>query len=328
MKRTIFPTRGETPIHRLDPLVRQQLKIKPHYGNYYEDYDPDPEDIDVISARRNAAYGKDVTQSDVEIKSFNIPCGTHYIPARRYKAHKYCPNVVLYLHGGSFILGSTAHKDAQCRYLAETSKACVISIDYRLAPENPYPAAVVDALAALNYCSEMPHEKLIIVGDSAGGTLAANALLASPVIVDYAVFIYAALDLASPGQMLDPWSYSLYECDEEERDLIYNRLNRFRLLTKDVQKLYLQNGESPLDPAISPCRATDFSRFPNSLFVIAEYDYYRFCNEAFARRLEWRGIEPEVLYYEGLDHGFFDRLGVLPQAKECIEQIGFRIQHL
>ena len=328
MNKIIFPlSSGETGCHRLDPIVKEQLKAKPSTGGFYEDYSPAAEDIDIPGARASATYGIDIS-ADVEVQSFNIPCGTHYLPARRYRLPKASRRVILYLHGGGFTVGSIAHKDAQCRYLAETSRSTVISLEYRLAPENPYPAAIEDTITALHYCSNLKPEKLIIGGDSAGGCLAANAIQQGSIPVDYAFFIYAALDLASASQMKDPWSYSFYVCDEAEKPLVYNRLNRFRKLAEDIKVLYLQNNTDLLSELVSPCRIQNVSKFPKSLFVIAEYDYYRFCNEAFAQRLEWQNMHSEILFYEGVDHGFFDRLGSLPQAKSCIEEIGSRIQRL
>lgn len=328
MDKIIFPiTDGKAGMHRLDPIVKKQLEAKPSSGGLYEDYSPAAEKIDILAARASATYGRDISEG-VEVRSINIPCGTHYLPARHYQLAKSSKRVILYLHGGAFTAGSVAHKDAQCRYLAQTSRSIVISLDYRLAPENPYPAAIEDTITALHYCTTLKPDKLVIGGDSAGGCLAANAIQQGTIPVDYAFFIYAALDLTSADQMKDPWSYSFYVCEEEERPLIYNRLNRFRKLAEDVKALYLQNDADPFSEFVSPCRAQSVSKFPKSLFVIAEYDYYRFCNEAFAQRLEWANIPSEILFYEGVDHGFFDRLGSLPQAKSCIEEIGYRIQRL
>ena len=327
IRRTVFPKKNENALHRLDPLIKKQLRAKTFYGGFYDDYDPAAESIDIISARAGATYGTDISRG-IHTSALNIPCKAHLIPARRYECENPSGHIVLFLHGGGFTVGSVAHKDAQCRYLAETSRAVIISIDYRLAPENPYPAAVDDAIAALKYCASIPHDRLIIGGDSAGATLAANAIMQSGISVDYAFYLYGAFDLAPADRMYDPWSYSLYECDESEKDLIYSRLNRFRRLAVDIQKLYLSDMVSPDDELVSPTYTKKFTVFPSSLFIIAEFDYYRFNNEAFARRLDFAGVDAEILYYEGLDHGFFDRLGTVPQARECIEEIGYRIRRL
>ncbi len=160
-----------------------------------------------------------------------------------------------------------------------------------------YPCAVEDSCEALKWCSRQPHDHLIIGGDSAGACLSANAILSSGVKTDYAFFYYGAFDLETAEYMQVPFSYTEFTCIEEDRDLIYNRLNRFRKLAVDMQKLYLPPHTSAKDSAVSPMYAGSFRRFPPSLFLIAEYDYYRFCNEAFAEKLDADGIPTEVLFY-------------------------------
>lgn len=327
MKRTVIPTTADVGPNRLDPRVKEQLKTKPWNGDFYTPYHPSPETIDLFSARAAAGYGTDLSH-DIQSESFNIPAPGHYIPARKYFSAHPSSNLILFLHGGGFTVGSVEHKDSQCRYLAQMSKSTVISLDYRLAPETMYPGAVEDVLAGLDYCAHLPHDHLIIGGDSAGACLSANGIFAAKVKVDYAFFYYGAFDLESAEHMEEPWSYDRYCCVEEEKDLIYNRLNRFRRLSEEMKVLYLPEGISASSPDVSPQYKTDFTCFPPTLFLIAEYDYYRFCNESFAAKLEAAGVPAEILFYEGVDHGFFDRLGALPQAKHSIEAIASRIKML
>ena len=326
MKKTVFPKHNETAPHKLDPLVRQQLEAKPSSGDFFAAYKPNIYDIDVITARNTATFGLDISEG-IHVHSTSISGKGYELPARVYRSASPSGHIVLFLHGGAFMFGSVAHKDAQCRYLAQVSDATVISVEYRLAPENPYPAAVEDTIEAIRACCGYPQDRLIIGGDSAGACLAANAIMRSKAFIDYAFFIYGAFDLNTSEHMRDPWSYEFYEHDESERDLIYNRLNRFRKLAVDMNMLYVRDA-NPCSRRVSPAFAKSLSMFPSSLLVIAEFDYYRPCNEAFARRLDKSGVDTEVLFYEGVDHGFFDRLGTLPQAKECIEEIGIRIKNL
>lgn len=327
MKRTVFPKLQETKPYSLEPFIRSQLQAKGYNGGFYDPYDPDPCLIDIFSARAAATAGMDISEG-ITASAFNIPAGNRYIPAVRYSITQPSGHIILFLHGGGFTVGSISHKDAQCRYLAQVSGADVISLEYRLAPEAMYPAGKEDAIAGLQYCASLDHDALIIGGDSAGAALSANAILESGVKTDFAFFLYGAFDLETAEAMEVPFSYADFPVSEEDRNLVCNRLNRFRRLAVDMHKMYLPEGISAKDPAVSPMYAEDFSAFPSSLFIIAEYDYYRFCNEAFACKLERQGIPAEVLFYEGLDHGFFDRLGSVPQAKHCIEQIGIRVKTL
>ena len=105
-----------------------------------------------------------------------------------------------------------------------------------------------------------------------------------------------------------------------------NRLFRFKELTDYMEELYVQNGYSTKDGDVSPLYAEDLSRMPKTLMVEAEFDYFKICNEEFVKRLTKAGKDTEVILYEGLDHGFFDRLGSLPQAQDCIDEIAQRVK--
>ena len=327
IRQTVIPkTQSDTP-HSLEPFIREQLKHKGWYGDFYAPYDPDPETVDIISARAGATMGTEVCEG-VTTERFNIPAGDHLIPAEKYYTDPVSRTVILFLHGGGFTVGSVLHKRAQCRYLAKTSGALVISADYRLAPEAMYPAGKEDAVTALQYCASLPHDILALGGDSAGACLAANAILSSGVKTDYAFFWYGAFDLGTAEQMEPPFDYNAFVVTDDDKELVYNRLNRFRKLAAEMQKMYLPAGVSSKDPEVSPLYSETLSLFPPSLFLVAEYDYYRFSNLAFAQKLDEAGVETEILFYEGVDHGFLDRIGSVPQAEHSIEAIASRISAL
>ena len=322
----ISKTQSQIP-YSLEPFIREQLKHKGWYGDFYEAYDPDPETIDILAARAGATMGMEICEG-VETERFNIPAGNHWIPAEKYYTDPQSNTIILFLHGGGFTVGSVAHKRAQCRYLALTSGAVVISAEYRLAPEAMYPAGKEDAVAALQYCVSLPHTRLALGGDSAGACLAANAILESGVKTDFAFFWYGAFDLNLAEKMEPTFDYESFTVTADDRDLVYNRLNRFRKLAVEMQKMYLPANLSPKDPAVSPMYSGQLSLFPPSLIIEAEYDYYRFCNEAFAAKLDQAGVPTEILFYEGVDHGFLDRIGSVPQAKHSIDVIAERIRTL
>lgn len=327
IKRTVIPkTQSDVPFS-LEPFIREQLKHKGWYGDFYEAYDPSPETIDIITARAGATMGAEICDG-VETERFNIPAENHWLPAEKYYTDPHSSTIILFLHGGGFTVGSVAHKRAQCRYLAKASGAIVISAEYRLAPEAMYPAGKEDAIAALKYCAALPHEKLALGGDSAGACLAANAILEADVKTDYAFFWYGAFDLNLAEEMEPPFDYEAFTCTTEDKEMVYNRLNRFRKLAVEMQKMYLPAGISPKDPAASPMYSDRLNLFPPSLIIEAEYDYYRFCNEAFAKKLDEAGVPAEILFFEGVDHGFLDRIGAVPQAMHSLDILAERIKAL
>lgn len=223
----------------------------------------------------------------------------------------------------------------QCRYLAEQADAVVISPEYRLAPETPFPGALDDVMGTLDWITEHTEElkidedKIAVMGESAGGTLAANCCLRDQKErIKLAVYIYGALDLTPAEKTPYHWDYSLYDMYEGQKDYIMNRLFRFKELTDYMEDLYVQNGYSTMDGEVSPLYAEDLSKMPKTLMVEAEFGYFKICNDEFIKRLTEAGIDTEVILYEGLDHGFFDRIGSLPQAEDCIREITERVKRL
>ena len=327
IRRTVISkTQSEIP-YSLEPFIREQLKQKGWYGDFYEPYDPAPESIDIITARAGATMGAEICDG-VHTERFNIPAGDHRIPAEMYYTDQTSDTLILFLHGGGFTVGSVAHKRAQCRYLAKVSGARILSAEYRLAPEAMYPAGKEDAVTALRYCAGLPHRILALGGDSAGACLAANAVLEAGVKTDYAFFWYGAFDLSIGEQMDPPFDYEAFTCIEEDQEMVYNRLNRFRKLAVEMQKMYLPDTVSAKDPAVSPIYSDRLNTFPPVLIIEAEYDYYRFNNDRFAERLSAAGVSSEILFYEGVDHGFLDRISAVPQARHSLEAVAARLRTL
>ena len=182
----------------------------------------------------------------------------------------------------------------QCRFLAEQSGATVISIDYRLAPEAPFPAAFDDCKDVVKWLVHhadhwnIDPNNLSIAGESAGG--------------------------------------ALYDVIPEHKKYVITRLNRFRNLNGTLQNLYLNDISDAKNPMASPLYATDLSNLSNVLMIEAEYDYFRLSNDLFAEHLWNADIPCEVIRYQGMDHGFYDRLGYCEQTKDCILEIAKHIK--
>lgn len=310
----------ETRPHALEKKVYERELPKEMNLDFYDDYDPTPEQIDVLQARANPTIGIDITTEPIDIRDLNIRVQDHYVPIRMYQSKGEKHKAIVYIHGGGFIGGQIEDKDAQCKYMAQMSDAVIISVGYRLAPETMYPGAIEDCLGVLDWVDALRADRVIIGGDSAGGNLAACCMARRK--IDYGFLIYAALDLSTYKE--NHWNYRYYDMGPTQISIIKNRLYRFRNLAIDMKKLYLPESISTKDPLVSPLYLDDVSMFPPVLMIEAEFDYYRPCNQAFEKKLS----NCEVLYYEGLDHGFFDRIGQLEQAKDCIDEIAKRVKAL
>jgi acetyl esterase/lipase len=235
-----------------------------------------------------------------QIEDRSIPGRQGDIPVRVYRPAQ-GPDLpaVVYFHGGGWVLGGLDGHDAICRRIAAENLALVISVAYRLAPEHKYPAAVEDAYDATRWVGERAHElggapeKLIVMGDSAGGNLAAVASLMARDLagphVAYQVLIYPAVDLSR-----DYPSKSLYDdtpvLDREALDFYRDQ--------------YIRGPADLTDPYVSPLLAADHRHLPPALILTGEYDPLRDEGRAYADTLRAAGVDVTEVCYSGMCHGF------------------------
>lgn len=315
-------------------IEREMDKGAPRVDEFFKPNETVLEDIDLAQIRTDMKReGEDITTDEIVETTKIIPVTDHMIEITIYQrkdqsVSKEKRKVMLFIHGGGFIGGDVRTKGNQCRYLAQQSDAVVVSPEYRLAPETPYPGPEVDVLGTIDWLEENAErlnidiDKMAVMGESAGGQLAINACLKDEKQrMKLAVSVYGVMDLSKAEDTPYHWDYSLYQMAEEQKDYIMNRLFRFKELNDSMNDLYLQNGESTLDEEISPLFSKHIDRLPKVLMIEAEFDYFRICNQEFEKRLQEEGKDFDVIYYEGLDHGFFDRLGSLPQTQDCIDEI-------
>ena len=229
--------------------------------------------------------------------------------------------IVLYMHGGGWVVGSIATHDNVCRKLANRARAVVVSVGYRLAPENKFPAALEDVYTALQWVHAESGAfggdpgRIAVSGDSAGGNLAAAVCLVTrdrggPAVRFQALF-YPGLDASN----LDRESY---------------RLNgKGYYLTKSgiehVIPLYVNKAAEVLDPYVSPLLTKDVRGLPPGLVITAEFDPLLSEGEAYAARLSESGISCRAHRYNGMIHGFVSFTGLLPQAGQAIGEMAAAI---
>ncbi|HWM61486.1 MAG TPA: alpha/beta hydrolase [Rhizomicrobium sp.] len=227
---------------------------------------------------------------------------------------------IVYLHGGGWSLGSLATYEPFCRALANATGQIVIWVEYRLAPEAPYPAALDDTLAAWRWIQGNTSElgadpaRISIGGDSSGGNLAAVATL-----------ILRGQTGIKPG--IQPWKQLLlYPCLDMSASLASHRkLANGYLLTAPFYAWY-RNNYAPPGVArdswrLSPLFADDLSRLPPAIVLYAGFDPLRDEAAAYALKLTLAGVPVEPLYFADMIHGFLTMGGAIPAAHAAITQI-------
>lgn len=332
MKRTIKEKWYETKEHALDLKVfeREVQRGEPDVEHFY-DYDPvDMDHYDIMANRNGIGLpGVDYHSDKVEISAHAVKVDDHMVNVNVFqkKDLKKPAPVFYYLHGGNWMGSSVAWKFSQCTYLAEQSDIMVIAVDYRLCPENPYPAGLNDCSGVLDWIVERADDlgvdvnRITVGGDSAGGNLTAALCLKNPKYIHRAIYIYAAFDLSLAKDTYYHWDYSMYPMDPEQKEIIMHRINRFKRAMGVTSALYVQDGTPLTDPLVSPLFAKDLSHFPKCLFIQAEFDYFKICMDEFGKRLEEAGVEVEEVLYEGMDHGFFDRFGLMEQCQDSLDEM-------
>jgi acetyl esterase len=242
----------------------------------------------------------------------------HYAPA--HAAREGAPGFVFF-HGGGMVAGSIETHDRVAAALAETTGCRLISIDYRLAPEHKFPAAIEDAIAATEFVSAQAASfgidatRLVVGGDSAGATLAA---VVSQHALRHAGLRIAAQCLICPVLDFDDISPSREAFAE-------NYLIDRATLEADLSD-YLPEGANPGDPRISPLRALNLAGLPAAIIHTAEFDPMRDEGNAYARRLAAAGVTVEHVCHDGMIHNFHALGAVLPQARAVLSQIGEQVR--
>jgi acetyl esterase len=223
------------------------------------------------------------------------------------------PGLVWY-HGGGWVVGSIESHDLLCRAVAARTPCCVVAVDYRLAPEHPFPAAITDAWHGLLWTHQAAPDlgidttRLAVGGDSAGGNLAAVAALrahAEGVRLALQVLVYPVTDAD-----FDSESYLAHE----------RGLNLSREKMQWYWGAYLAGGDA-LHPDASPLRAEDLSGVAPALVQIAEYDPLRSEAERYAARLAAAGVPVTATRYNGTIHGFIRMPALTPSADRAITEL-------
>jgi acetyl esterase len=221
---------------------------------------------------------------------------------------------LVFFHGGGFVIGSLDTHDPLCRQLANESGARVISVDYRLAPENKFPAAIEDGFAALKYIEanamdlEIDPNRIAVGGDSAGGNLAAVCAL-------------MARDAGSPRLVHQMLLYPMTDCDIETASRAEFAAGHF--LTREVMDWfgahYVSSADDQKDYRASPLRAPAHHGLPPALIVTAGHDPLRDEGRLYAEKLEAAGVPVIHRDYPGQIHMFMGMTGVIDEGRAAIK---------
>ncbi|MBV9990447.1 MAG: alpha/beta hydrolase [Alphaproteobacteria bacterium] len=220
--------------------------------------------------------------------------------------------VLVYFHGGGFVIGDLETHDGLCRQFANEGGFCVVAVDYRLSPEHPFPAAVDDAFAALKWIETHASElgldanRIAVGGDSAGGALAAvvtQLAKAKGPRIAFQMLLFPVTQIGQDTASLREFGAG-YFLDKETLDWFFGH--------------YVPKGQDKSDLRISPLNATDLKGLPPAYVMLGGFDPLHDEGLAYAGKLRDAGVKVQVADYAGLVHCFIYMQAVLPQAHEAV----------
>lgn len=267
-----------------------------------------------------STYGPAPEPVDVSFEeTIPAPGGTMRVRILRPHGSADASPGIVFFHGGGWVIGSLDTHDAICRSLSRRAQAVVVSVEYRLAPEAPFPAPLDDSYAGLEWVHAnasrlgIDSTRLMVAGDSAGGNLAAAVAV-------------MARDRRGPALSHQILLYPVTDFEFERPSFV--AFGRDHFLTADDMRWFWSNyvpAELAGDPRASVLRTVDVTGLPPATILTAECDPLRDQAEAYAERLAEAGVETALRREPGMSHGFITMAGWVPRASDALDYLAQRI---
>jgi len=237
--------------------------------------------------------------------------------------------ILYYIHGGGFFAGHPEVVEESVKLIVERYDIPVVSVDYRLAPENPFPTSHEDVLSVYRWILDHSAEfhgdpkKVFVGGDSAGGNLAQSvstrAYEQNLTPVKGQLLLYPTLNMACVEDEYFHWSIEAFEMEKKHKAAISTMLNMFGNMGNGMAGLL--GVEDITNDLINPY-TRDSHQNPPTFLAVGEHDYLKVETLAYAAKLNSVGISTKTLVYKGMGHAFFDQCGIYPQCEDLAIEMG------
>ncbi len=312
---------GQVLATEIQALVRLASLVRDESASSYGKLSPQQARARIRAGAAAAAGPKRPLSAVTDLA---IPGPAGMIPARFYEPAEIGIEdrpLIVYFHGGGWTIGDLDTGDSVCRFLAANVPATVLSVDYRLAPEHPFPAAVEDAWAAFRWAAVdntrlgVDPSRIAVSGDSAGGNLAAAVSL-------------QARDEGGPSPAMQALIYPVTDAlgGQQSRDTFAKGFLLTRADMDWFEHHYLPVADDRGDPRVSVLHSTDLTGLAPAYVATAGFDPLRDEGEAYAERLQEAGVQVALRRHPGLVHGFANLTAISPTAEAAMSELSAAIR--
>ncbi|WP_225427021.1 alpha/beta hydrolase fold domain-containing protein [Companilactobacillus kedongensis] len=317
-------------LERVKMVVKDRVDVhsyEPHTFELLRELGDDP----VLSNNLDTLRAGTVAEGIVDISSNDINVEPKYMDeldqsVRYYRIYR-PENIdkhkaLIYIHGGAYYGGSPADPLVPLKLLASQYDGVIYSVDYRLAPENPYPLGLMDCLSVLKMVAKNKTE-ITIAGDSAGASMALGVSEMSHYMgiydVDSQILFYPTVVHGSDleGSL---WDDKKIPIVDEQRNILHNSYTLFKQLDTKMTQLYMPEGHvNYRSPVVSPLYA-DPTIFKKVLVMTGEFDPFRLQDEAFLTKLGMAGCDAKYVRYGGMGHAYLNLIGKAAATEDSIHE--------
>ena len=317
---------------RLYNDIKAQLFMMKHTPKSLLQMDLTPKGVVNLRKMFNQLKSKPIVEKPISIEYKTVTgIDGNQIPIRIYRSESTKGNapILYYIHGGGFFAGSPDVVEEFVKLVVEKTDILAVSVDYRLAPENPYPAGHEDCYSTLKWVYENAESlggdkhNIFVAGDSAGGNLAqyctTRDLEDGLGMVKGQLLLYPTVNMAGVEDDYFKWSIDEFEMSPKHKDGIESMIGVFGssisslgtvLGAKDVANGYLS-------PYLRNPKG-----LPPTFITVGEHDFLRVESLAYAAKLAKAGVETRTVLYKGFGHAYADNVGVYPQSEDCAMEVG------
>lgn len=320
----------------MDPRLyndsKKQMKIMRFMPKSMMKIDTSPKSIDKLRNMFGEIKSIPIVKKSIDIINENVEASDGYkIPVRVYKSETMKENapILYFIHGGGFFGGSPDVVEELAKLIVEKTNILAFSVDYRLAPENPYPTGHNDCYSVLKWIYDSAEDfggdkkNIFVAGDSAGGNLTqyctTKDLEDKLGMVKGQLLLYPTVNMANVEDEYFKWSKDEYEIAPKHRHGVEMMLDIFNGMSDGMESIL---GTSDVKNKYLTPYIGDMKDLPPTFITVGEHDFLKVECLAYAAKLTKGGVDTTTVLYKGFGHAYGDNIGVYPQSEDCAIEMG------